>query len=806
MSAPFVISMKFVGEPASLVAANDTVRQGLDKLGRSLDAQRVKAVELQNTLAARVNVGLNVRDDFDSSARAADIAAYGSELDGLRAKFNPLFAAEQRHRQAVEEINRAHRVGAIDAEEMAAALLREKSAYDTLTQSINATHSAQMSPGARSANTANIAAQFQDIGVTTAMGMDPLQIALQQGTQLSAVLGPMGTTGVVKGLAAAFMSIVSPVSLITIGVIAAGAAGIQWLMSLKTNVKTADEALKEHADILGRIKTGYGDALKGAEDYARESPALLGALTRMSTAQLETNLREAREKFSNFTSVLFADADGIYRDNFRTKKQFSPFSEEIETLRRQMADGKPDFDAFYASINAKVDADGTLRKVGDELISSTEEARNLSIALAESGRNATILKDQVLATHAALAAMPTTSNLQFALDSRVEGERSAEKHKLEMDAINAKAPAQLADIARRRAAIDLDGEAITEAVKRQKIEEAGALAYAQAVRGIAQADEARLRAANDNISAAQLDLELIGQSIGETERLRFVRQNLAAAEAEAARSGTTVSAAYRAEIERLGEAYGRLQSNIAISKLSDDLMFERAQLGRSSLEQQIASTLRPIFGEDLTSSQAQFLAQQMRVNQTLTDMKDIGTDLTRGFLSDLRTSLMSGSSLFEALGNAGVNALDKIAQRALGLAADGFIDMIFGSLLGGGGLTPKPVTNIGFGSYGSFDTGGWTGGRAGKPAGVVHGEEFVVRAGPAAANRAALEALNAGGSLGGFGGFNFSPVSYFSFGGGGGGDQAAAFQQMLDERDARLNAQFQDAIAAYVANPMRRAA
>ena len=40
-------------------------------------------------------------------------------------------------------------------------------------------------------NTGNIAAQFQDIGVTAAMGMNPLQIALQQGTQLSAILNSM---------------------------------------------------------------------------------------------------------------------------------------------------------------------------------------------------------------------------------------------------------------------------------------------------------------------------------------------------------------------------------------------------------------------------------------------------------------------------------------------------------------------------------------------------------------------------------------------------------------------------------------
>jgi tape measure domain-containing protein len=43
-----------------------------------------------------------------------------------------------------------------------------------------------------------------------------------------------------------------------------------------------------------------------------------------------------------------------------------------------------------------------------------------------------------------------------------------------------------------------------------------------------------------------------------------------------------------------------------------------------------------------------------------------------------------------------------------------------------------------------FDVGGWTGGQRGKPAGTVHGEEFVVRAGPAARHRPMLEAINSG--------------------------------------------------------------
>lgn len=76
-------------------------------------------------------------------------------------------------------------------------------------------------------NTANIAAQFQDIGVTAAMGMNPLLIALQQGTQLSAVLNSMEKP--IKGLADAFKQIINPVSLLSIGLTALAVVGLQMV-------------------------------------------------------------------------------------------------------------------------------------------------------------------------------------------------------------------------------------------------------------------------------------------------------------------------------------------------------------------------------------------------------------------------------------------------------------------------------------------------------------------------------------------------------------------------------------------------
>lgn len=93
-------------------------------------------------------------------------------------------------------------------------------------------------------NTANIAAQFHDVGVTAAMGMNPLQIALQQGTQLSQVLNTMEKP--LEGIAQGFKEIINPISLMTIGFIAALAVLIQLVPWLKVG----EAALRGLADAI----------------------------------------------------------------------------------------------------------------------------------------------------------------------------------------------------------------------------------------------------------------------------------------------------------------------------------------------------------------------------------------------------------------------------------------------------------------------------------------------------------------------------------------------------------------------------
>lgn len=111
-------------------------------------------------------------------------------------------------------------------------------------------------------NPANIAAQFQDIGVTAAMGMNPLMIALQQGTQLSAAMA-----GGIGNLAAAFKQVLSPASLLTIGLVALAAAGLQnidWMNVAQSSLNmlaSGMDAMASSAETLVPVIITAGTAM-----------------------------------------------------------------------------------------------------------------------------------------------------------------------------------------------------------------------------------------------------------------------------------------------------------------------------------------------------------------------------------------------------------------------------------------------------------------------------------------------------------------------------------------------------------------
>jgi hypothetical protein len=97
------------------------------------------------------------------------------------------------------------------------------------------------------------------------MGMNPLMIGLQQGTQVASTLGSMERP--VAGLAAAFAPLINPVSLITIGLTAGTAALIQYFSTAESGTGKTNALFEEQNDLIRRAAALWGDAAPQLKAY-----------------------------------------------------------------------------------------------------------------------------------------------------------------------------------------------------------------------------------------------------------------------------------------------------------------------------------------------------------------------------------------------------------------------------------------------------------------------------------------------------------------------------------------------------------
>ncbi len=161
------------------------------------------------------------------------LAVDSSQVEKGTISLDKLSTAARRAEGAAESLAGGNRRAASTATQVEGAVEREANALRQATAAANDNARAVQATGSvyrrAQANTANLAAQFQDVAISASMGMSPIQVALQQGSQISAVFGGMGASGALKSLGSAFASVLSPVSLATIGITAFAAVGIQMV-------------------------------------------------------------------------------------------------------------------------------------------------------------------------------------------------------------------------------------------------------------------------------------------------------------------------------------------------------------------------------------------------------------------------------------------------------------------------------------------------------------------------------------------------------------------------------------------------
>ncbi|KQT13995.1 hypothetical protein ASG40_19405 [Methylobacterium sp. Leaf399] len=146
----------------SLVAIADAEKSGAISANLAMQARikatsamrdQTSAIERQSQVA-KAAVERQVAQVTVTPDRGVDIAAYGAQMDALRAKFDPLFAAGRQYRAELAEMRQALTVGAISEDAYTAALDRRKASFTEQVRGLGLLSKAERDASAAAAEAA----------------------------------------------------------------------------------------------------------------------------------------------------------------------------------------------------------------------------------------------------------------------------------------------------------------------------------------------------------------------------------------------------------------------------------------------------------------------------------------------------------------------------------------------------------------------------------------------------------------------------------------------------------------------------
>lgn len=665
---------KFVGDIAT---GSAQIEKQFQKMGRGIDNSMVSA--MQTRIDKMVGIGTAGAKEWTGA-----LADQGKELERLRARYSPLFATITNYKTAVNDIKRAHALGAISATEMTSAISKERQAALASTAAIKGRNAAladtpaQRGGGAQQANTANLAAQFQDIGVTAAMGMSPLQIALQQGTQISAVLGPMGAAGAVKSLGAAFLSVINPVSLVTIGLVAASAAAIQYFGSMDWGGAKSEETLKKEAELIDAVVQKWGEALPALKAYNDERNKVASGKDIKEVAGIA-----ADEQWTGLRKQL-ADVNIEFTDMTSRLAQLGKDENQVGNLQRS-------FNDLAAGIEDGTASTELAKKVQDELLALVKDGANPEIAAfaktfealgkaieAASGKasqfktEAAVLVDLVKQLGPLGQLGPVLSgDGKFLINANDQQNFRAQQE------------------ANKNPLIESNGRMMGVPTPESKPVQLGEEAEKVSKKAETAAEKARnayrdlLKSADDRIGQLRLESELLGEYGAATDAARFRLDLLQQSEDK----GRSLNEKQRAEIEAKVELYKKYSEALGQAKLKQDMLDANRLAGMSKIDQNIVETQKSYgLAQDPNSASGKALRDQI-------NREDIA-NTTASFLSEFSGGVISGGktlgeSFADAVKNAAANAMQKSLDSLFGQIGNALASALMPG--GKGGAAASPV-------------------------------------------------------------------------------------------------------------------
>lgn len=709
-------------------AAAKKVSSAFDGASAGLDRATTSTTKLQRQIEALAGV----RQFGD---RSQDIKAYGDQLDALRAKYNPLFAAQQQYTKTLSEINQAARVGAISEKERAAALAKTKSAFADQVKSIRSGGAAN-SELAQTGKLAtyemvNLSRQIQDVGVQLAGGQGLFTIIAQQGPQIADVFSSSKTGtvgGAIKQIGSGIASVITPMRLLGVGVAATGIAAYAAYGNWKSFTLQLDDTARIVGTTTGSLsKLQAAAAFKGIDgaDFNKGIQAF-----GQSVYEAQNNMGSLAEAFrannthaKTFDEYLERAADLIQRAG-STQKQLSllqqmglPATMEWVKLLSGGADGlnkaknaAAEFAANDDMVKKAREFDEAWNKAwtnfGLNARSAFQTALSAGLSLfdrmeklAQSAGNASFWKGLYSEKSAAASGVTLLSGF----DARFSGDSKnpVSANGALADALSKRAAALSAgpptvdpnvlkdQISKGQQYLGLLGQTITATEARRQVElqlQAAALngvtidgKRAEVLKKLAEENILGITAMKQQADSLRVEAATFGMTTGQATAYVAAQNALN----EARRNGRALTQDNIAAINAEAAALGKAAQAAANAQIANQIDFGRKTAFLSQDDVAIAQTLAAKFGNDVPAALVSSDAAALKLNKTFSDISSsLQSGLVTG-LSDIIDGTKSASQGFADLGKSILRTLEEaIVKMAI-------VAPLMRALQGGlGGLIP----------------------------------------------------------------------------------------------------------------------
>jgi len=511
------------------------------------------------------------------------------------------------------------------------------------------------------ATPANIAAQFQDIGVTAAAGMNPLLIALQQGTQLSVAF-----SGGLKNVGEALRQVFSPMALLTIGVVALIAYAIQLGMEF---FNTSEDAKKlgDETKRTAVVTSAFGDAqsiLGGImdlttgkmRDQTEAARTLAKALAFQGKVKAQQGLIESKAALNK----LAGPSVTVLKDEMQTGGRFAGLTfTQRKLVQSQAGNVVEQFTKGKLSAEKAIDELGRLQAAGKTTVETFMEATTQINNHVQSIANAGIYDEVIKAENGDAGAArqflkpDAPRKVSTASTGKTDSEKEPDRYKeltSDLDIYNE-------TLISNAGAIGLVGAAAIEYNKQAEI-------YARAVEQNIDLSKGERQAVVDLAiakAAAQLQANVTLESYYNEKNA--ILENISALEVE--RDGMTLSA--------------KAASMMAFEKkLLNDERFKGIFYSDAEKQRLIELKSREA---DLTEE----IKKRREATEEARKALEFDRAVTRGFFTDLMQGARDGQGAWGAFKNAFNNVMDSIIDKLLNEVLDAIFKVNSAAAGGGGG-------------------------------------------------------------------------------------------------------------------------